>query len=525
MWMYFDRHFDRADLERLFDGEFELPVDFLFGVANAAHQVEGGLNGPGEPLNNWVRLERSGKVETSGEAIRFWTEYEEQVERAALIGLNCFRMSIEWARVQPCVSARYSRVPDFDQEAIAKYADIVASVMRSGMEPMITLHHFTHPFWLGTDFWLDRQKLGAFKRYVKEIAERLNALLVNEHGQRPVKYWITINEPNALATVTYMTNVFPRRKFGPGKVTRAWNNMLEAHCIAYDELHEIYRGHGWASPMVTYNTIFLSPYYLDKFATDLLNARKNDVKRKDLMDYLSSGRRAWDLEISKCPRVSDDHWLTIKLEELLVKLVDMRFKLEHFDGAIDAIYSSREPRKLDYLAVDFYDPFPRHMVKLPSLNDIREKRINLNAEHWEWVLNPRAMYYFLKAETINGSGLGLFIVENGMCYKVHGGKVEIRRDGATRDKFLQSFLFEAMRAVADGIPLKAYIYWTMIDNYEWGSYEPRFGLYTVDRTHSPVMTRQVDAWGLDAAGAYSELISALRSGDRERMTEAFLKDY
>src|SRR5450756_1647250 len=97
--MEFERHFTRSDLERLFDENFSLPDDFMFGVANAGFQVEGGFNGPGEPLNNWVELERAGKVEPSGEAIRFWTDYPEELEMAKGMGLNGFRLGIEWARV------------------------------------------------------------------------------------------------------------------------------------------------------------------------------------------------------------------------------------------------------------------------------------------------------------------------------------------------------------------------------------------------------------------------------------------
>lgn len=147
--MKFRRHFGRRELEKLFD-DFSLPDDFLFGVANSAYQVEGGFNGPGEPLNNWVEYENSGRAERSGEAIRFWTDYPEQVELAAGIGLNAFRMSIEWARVQPETSSNARSVPPFDVAAIEAYSDMIASVMNAGMEPVVTLHHFTSLIGLGS---------------------------------------------------------------------------------------------------------------------------------------------------------------------------------------------------------------------------------------------------------------------------------------------------------------------------------------------------------------------------------------
>ena len=134
------------------------------------------------------------------------------------------------------------------------------------------------------------------------------------------------------------------------------------------------------------------------------------------------------------------------------------------------------------------------------------------------------MYHFLKADTINTDGLPVFIVENGMSHKGRDGRVEQRRDGATRDKFLQSFVFEAMRALKDGVPLIGYLYWSMVDNYEWGSYEPRFGLFTVDRSREPVKISSVDAWGTNAAGAFSEIIGALKSGERSAIADAFTRD-
>ncbi len=522
--MAFNRHFSRSDLEELFDDSFELPGDFMFGVANAAYQVEGGFNGPGEPLNNWVEYERSGKVEPSGEAIRFWTDYPGQVELAAGMNLNAFRLGIEWARVQPRSSVTTGGAPPFDQVAIETYSDMIAAVMGAGMEPVVTLHHFTHPYWLGLDFWLERGKLEQFERYVGEIATGLNGLLVEKHGMRPIKYWITLNEPNALSLATYLIRYFPHKKSGVRKTGRAWGNMIDAHCRAYDTLHRVYGENGWPRPSVSYNTINLSVYLLDKVMTDLLNARRNGVKQEDLPAYLERGRKAWDEEIARCPEVRKAPRWQMQLERLLVKVTDRFFRLEDLQHGIDAIYSSPNPDKMDYLAVDYYDPFFRNMVKAPTIQDIREKRFNLNTEFWEQVLNPGGMYHYLKAEVINGEGLPLLILENGMCYKVYRGKVEPRPDGATRDRFLQSYIYEAMRAVKDGLPLAGYFHWTMVDNYEWGSYEPRFGLFTVDRSRSPVRISPVDAWGVNAGKAYGEIVSALRSGNRERIVAAFLRD-
>jgi beta-glucosidase/6-phospho-beta-glucosidase/beta-galactosidase len=111
-----------------------------------------------------------------------------------------------------------------------------------------------------------------------------------------------------------------------------------------------------------------------------------------------------------------------------------------------------------------------------------------------------------------------------MAYRARGGRVEARGDGATRDRFLQSYIYEVLRAVKDGLPVKGYFHWSLVDNYEWGSWEPRFGLYTIDRSRTPVKVSSVDAWGVNAARVYGNLISSLKSGDRDLVVEAFTSD-
>jgi len=526
-WMEFKRHFTAEDVEALFDGSFFLPEEFLFGVSCSGYKTERGFNGPGEPLNNWVDLERSGKIERSGEAIGFWKQYPEQVELAEGIGLNAFRVGVEWARVQPATTRSPGKVSPFDQSAIEGYSNIIALLRKSGLEPIVTLYHFVHPEWLGEDFWLDSHKMELFERFAREFANKVNLFLIEKHGERPVEMWLTMNEPNAMAMLTYLAPLFPHRKSGIHQTCRAWSNMINAHCRAYDAIHDLYRERGWGRPMVSFNTVQQAIYLLDKVTTDILNCRRNGVERADLESYLEDGRAKWDEEVAKCPVVAKAPWINRQVERVLKDVSARVWDIDDFESGIDAIYSSPEKNKMDYHAVDYYDPSRSlvNLLKVPTIQDWRQKRSNPLYAGWDWVLNPRGLYHFLKAECINGEGLPVIIVENGMAYKVHKGMVEARRDGATRDVFLEAHLFEAMRALKDGVPLTGYFVWTLVDDYEWGSYTPRYGLYTVDRTRTPPKIGPRDAWGLDAGRVYSDLIAALRSGDREALAEAFTKDY
>jgi beta-glucosidase/6-phospho-beta-glucosidase/beta-galactosidase len=112
-------------------------------------------------------------------------------------------------------------------------------------------------------------------------------------------------------------------------------------------------------------------------------------------------------------------------------------------------------------------------------------------------------------------GLPLWIVENGMSTQVRGGHPVARADGMDRPRYVREHLGAVADAVAAGIPVRAYLHWSLADNYEWGTYEPRFGLYGMDRADpSFVRWMDTDAQGDDAAGEFARVLAGLRAGDR-----------
>ena len=169
--------------------------------------------------------------------------------------------------------------------------------------PLSTLYHFIHPEWLGVDFWLEREKMELFEQLAREFADKVNVFLMEKHGERPVKLWLTMNEPNAMAMLTCLVMAFPHEKKGIHSACRAWGNLINAHCRAYDAIHDLYRDRGWERPMVTFNTMQQAIYLLGKVTTDILNCRRNGVERADLESYLEDGRAKFDEEVAKCPAV------------------------------------------------------------------------------------------------------------------------------------------------------------------------------------------------------------------------------
>ena len=162
-----------------------LPDGFLLGTASAAHQVEGGL------WNDWMRMERDepwriGDGGSAELAIDHFRRYREDLEMLAGMGHSAQRFSVEWARVEP-------EPGRFDLSALRHYADVVGTCRRLGMEPVVTLHHFTLPVWLADRGGvLDPEAPRLFARYAAACAETFG---------RDVRWWVTINEPNVLFTL------------------------------------------------------------------------------------------------------------------------------------------------------------------------------------------------------------------------------------------------------------------------------------------------------------------------------------
>ncbi len=112
-------------------------------------------------------------------------------------------------------------------------------------------------------------------------------------------------------------------------------------------------------------------------------------------------------------------------------------------------------------------------------------------------------------------GLPLWVVENGMATRTVDGRAVHREDGMDRPRYVREHLGAVVDAVASGAPVTAYFHWSLMDNYEWGTYEPRYGLFGVDRSDpAAVRFMDTDAVGDDAAGEFARVVRGLQAGDR-----------
>ncbi|MBV9276391.1 MAG: glycoside hydrolase family 1 protein [Verrucomicrobia bacterium] len=503
--------------------------DFLWGVATSAYQSEGGYNGTDQPQTNWAEAERRGDVVPAGLAADFWHRYREDFGRCRELGLNAFRLGIEWSRVQPTIRSEPGPPPAFDERALERYAEILAECRRAALEPVVTLHHFIHPAWLGSDPWLEPRTIEQYLHYVEYTVLYLNRALTDRYGLAPIRYYITINEPNMLVLNTYLGTQFPGRKgvrAGFRTVSEASRQILRAHVRAYNRIHDIYEQQSWPVPLVACNNYCTDLYWSDKVMLDLLSVRERDVKSSQLPEYVYNKIQEFEnaFEQARIPLVKDIPYFFGSLTKRLSNWIGYKtFSPGFFAPLVDEIYSADRVTTFDFLGLDYYDPFAAHVFRLPVWwdHEFKDKNFrswlmnNITSKWWDWRVLPAGMRFFCESYSKDYAGRPVLIAENGMALRRKlDNRVGHRRDRMTRSQFLRVHIEEVVRMVRAEIPLIGYLHWSLFDNYEWGSFTPRFGLYSIDYEQGRDRMLE-DYFGDIPSVTYAQLIESAR----QRMAE------
>ncbi|NQU08056.1 MAG: glycoside hydrolase family 1 protein, partial [Candidatus Abyssubacteria bacterium] len=262
--------------------EIRFPDGFLWGAATAAHQVEGGNSN-----NDWWEWERSGgKIAdgtTSETACEQYFRYEPDFDLAKELGHNAHRLSLEWSRIEPEEGV-------FSSAAITHYRRVLQSLRERGLEPMVTLHHFTNPLWLSREGgWVNPRVVEYFARYAKVVAGELGAL---------VRFWNTINEPMVYAYLGYVEGTWPPGSKSLRSASIVTVNMLRAHALAYHIIHEVSAGPGCEVGIAKHIRVFdpLRP----RHPGDRALARLSDfIFNRWFLDAVETGRLAWPIGIGQ----------------------------------------------------------------------------------------------------------------------------------------------------------------------------------------------------------------------------------
>jgi beta-glucosidase len=385
------------------------PADFLWGTATSSYQVEGNITN-----NDWWSWEQEGGHilgdGKSGQACNWWERAEDDLDHAAEMGTNAHRLSLEWSRIEPEPSF-------FDRQALDRYREILQAMHDRGIEPMVTLHHFTNPLWLVEKGDFDSDLVvDYFRRYAAQVAESLGDL---------VPKWITINEPLVYVLYRYLRDTFPEPlERGRLAARRALGNLLRCHAAAYRAIKDISPG-ALVGVAKHYRPLQAPPggnWFDARWA-----GRASRIFNDTWLDAVSSGRLRWPLG---------------------------RGSFRDISGT------------LDFVGINYYSRsfvrFPDRLGRLyrpANLQTEAARRAN-TLEHY-----PEGLFEAIKANLRYGKPI--FVTGNGLA------------DAADklRPAFLLRHLREVWRAIKFSFPIMGYYHKTLVDSFEWQrGWTHRYGL-------------------------------------------------
>jgi len=395
-------------------GSFHFPKGFLWGTATASHQVEGGNTN-----NNWYKWEQEGHtVHKSRQASDWWGGcWKEDFDRAAEAGQNAHRLSVEWSRIQPTPNR-------WDEEALERYRTMLRGLHDRNILPMVTLHHFTDPLWLGElGGWETDTVVPLFEKFTRKVVEALKEYC---------SLWCTINEPNVYALEGYLRGNFPPGKSDLKLSIRVQANMVLAHAAAYRVIHE------------------LQP----------------------------EARVGYALHFR--PQEPAHPWSP--LDRLMRKIkfegINMAFPSAISTGVLKSplgrIPVSEAKGTQDYFGLNYYSTdtvafdlgkrdelFSRSFF--PKGTDLADAGMNANT--------PEGFFWAFKWAVKTYPNLPIIVTENGIEDSID----------RIRPRYLAQHIHAMWRAVNFNWPVRGYFHWSLVDNFEWErGWTQRFGLWGID---------------------------------------------
>jgi len=435
---------------------YEFPENFLWGAATSAYQVEGSPLADGAGPSNWHRFCRQpGRIlngDTGDLACDHYRRFREDIALMKELGLSAYRFSIAWSRVFPEGRGR------LNPGGLAHYQSLVDTLLAHGIQPMATLYHWDLPAALeDAGGWANRDSAGWFADYANAVIRAL--------GDK-IDFWATLNEPWVIMDAGHMSGVHPPGHVSPKEAPWVSHNLLRAHALGV----QAFRADGQGRIGLVVN---LEPKYAatgsrdDRAATERAHAYMN----RQYLDPVLRG--AYPEELAE---VFEPHWPRFESEDL--RLI-------------------QEP--IDYLGINYYT---RAVVKHDPLGGpLKVSAIpQRGAEHTEmgWEVYPQGLKDILLWVKARYGDIPLYITENGAAF-ADPPPADGRIDDPRRIAYYRSHLRALHEAIAEGVDVRGYFAWSLLDNFEWAyGYAKRFGLVQVD----PLTQRRHPK---ASAGFYSEV--------------------
>ncbi|MBR5343409.1 MAG: family 1 glycosylhydrolase [Oscillospiraceae bacterium] len=409
------------------------PKNFFIGAATAAHQVEGN----NVHSDYWLQehLPHSSFTEPSGAACDHYNRYEEDIRLLAGAGLNAYRFSIEWARIEP-------EEGQFDEAEIEHYRSVIRCCRENGVEPIVTLMHFTSPAWLiRKGGWEAESTVEYFRRYASCVTEKLGS---------EINYICTINEANMglqLAAISkrFMLMAEQAKKAAASGAKKAEGTVQVG--MNFEKMME--------------NMKFAAMENAQAFGTpqpQIFVSARTPEGDKLVMRAHQAAKAA-----IKAIRPEIKVGLTLSLHDLQA--------LPSGEGFAEAAWDEEFRHYLpyiegdDFLGVQNYTRTqygPQGQLPCPEGAELTQM---------DYEFYPEALEHVIRKVREDFKG-DLIVTENGVAIS----------DDARRVEFIRRALAGVENCVNDGIPVKGYCYWSLMDNFEWQKgFSMTFGLIAVDR--------------------------------------------
>jgi beta-glucosidase len=430
------------------EDQLRFPDGFLWGAATAAYQIEGAPDEDGKGPSIWDTFSHTpGKVfhDDNGDvACDSYHRYPEDVAILQRLGVGAYRFSLSWPRIQP--DGRGPANP----KGLDYYNRLIDALLEKGINPAITLYHWDLPQAL-------QDKGGWAVRDIAEIFADYAGIAGEAFGDR-VHQWITLNEPWVVAHVGYRDGRHAPGIKDPAQAVAANHHLLLAHGRAVAALRA-----AAPSPVqagITLNLAVVRP--VSPEAADLaaeLDARQNGTYLGPLLRGAYPERLTADFSPARVPG--------------LIR-----------DGDFDVITAP-----IDFLGVNFYAPQyvgirpdgePRSGEQLIGPSQVLVQPEGMPVTAMNWLVDSSAIYELMTRLRDETGGLPLYVTENGSAWYDY-----VTQDGTVEDyerlQYLRDHLAALHAAISDGVNLRGYFAWSLLDNFEWAEgYAKRFGLVFVD---------------------------------------------
>ncbi len=437
------------------------PKEFLWGTAYAAFQVEGGWNEDGKGPSIWDDFCHSpGHVkngDTGDVACDSYHRLEEDIAAIKTIGAKVHRFSVSWPRIQPEGRGRAN------EKGLDYYERMVDGLLEAGVIPWMTLYHWDLPSALQKEGgWLSRSTVDAFGEY--------SAILARHFSDR-VKTFMPVNEPQCIATLGYGSGEHaPGLRLPWEDVVKVYHNLALAQSISTKAIRANAPGDVQIGAVSTGR--LSSPMIQTEEAEEVAYRATFRMGTQNLHDWAFTH--------------------SIFMDELMFRKFDEDapdFLKVFYDTIPHSDWDLME--KPDFLGLNVYNGDRVDMMgrNVPYPGNHPKTAIDWPVTPWVMYYGPRHLY--------KRYGLPIYITENGVsCFD------KIALDGKVHDAdriaFLSSYLQELERSIESGVPVKGYLHWSLLDNFEWAfGYEQRFGLVYVDYQTQNRIVKDAALWYRD----------------------------